>query len=98
MTRKQIEINKIKKLEKEIEISKSEKHKNNCLNAIKIINEKIKNMNNLDEEIYYGIYNNISKKFVFGIKEKSKTKATNKLFEMIGKDAYKYRFVVRALQ
>lgn len=46
----------------------------------------------------YGIYSTVSKKFVFGIQEPSKTKANKKLFARIGKDAYKYRFEVRKLK
>ena len=49
-------------------------------------------------ETLYGIYSTVSKKFVFGIQEPSKTKANKKLFKRIGKDAYKYRFEVRKLK
>ena len=46
----------------------------------------------------YGIYNTIKKEFQFGIKEPSKSKAQKKLFEKIGKDAYKWRFEVREIK
>lgn len=45
----------------------------------------------------YGIYSTWSHKFCFGIKEPSKIKARKKLFEKIGKDAYRWRFEVRKL-
>ena len=45
----------------------------------------------------YGIYNTIKKKFQFDIYEPSKSKAVKKLFEKIGKDAYKWRFEARKL-
>lgn len=47
--------------------------------------------------IQYGIWNNMKKEFQFGICEPSKKKATKRLFEKIGKDAYKWRFEVRKL-
>jgi hypothetical protein len=40
----------------------------------------------------FGIRSSISKQFVFGIKEKTKRQARNKLFKKIGYDALKYRF------
>ena len=45
----------------------------------------------------YGIYNTVKKEFQFGIKEPSKTKAWNKLFEKIGNDARKWRFEVKEI-
>lgn len=45
----------------------------------------------------YGIYNTIKKEFQFGICEPTKKRACKKLFEKIGKDAYKWRFEVRML-
>lgn len=45
----------------------------------------------------YGIWNNMKKEFQFGICESSKTKASKKLFDKIGKDAYKWRFEVKRL-
>lgn len=47
---------------------------------------------------YYGIYNKSKKEFQFGIKEPSKNKARQKLFDKIGKDAYKWRFEVREIK
>jgi hypothetical protein len=47
--------------------------------------------------IMYGIYNTMAHKFQFGIKEPSKTKAMKKLFETIGKDAYRWRFEAKKL-
>jgi hypothetical protein len=46
----------------------------------------------------YGIYSTVSKKFVFGITESSKSKAIKALFNQIGSDAYKWRFEVRKLK
>lgn len=46
----------------------------------------------------YGIYNTIKKEFQFGIKEPSKSKAWNKLFQKIGDDARKWRFEVREIK
>lgn len=46
----------------------------------------------------YGIYNTRTKKFQFGIKEPSKRKARQKLFNKIGNDARKWRFEVRELK
>ena len=45
----------------------------------------------------YGIYNTIKKEFQFGIKEKTPKAAYKKLFNKIGKDAYKWRFEVREI-
>lgn len=45
----------------------------------------------------YGVYNRMKKEFQFGICEPSKKKAKNKLFQKIGKDAYKWRFEVRKI-
>lgn len=45
----------------------------------------------------FGIYNHMRKEFQFGIRESSKKKARKKLFEKIGKDAYKWRFEVRKI-
>ena len=49
-------------------------------------------------EKVYGIYNTRAKKFQFGIKEPSKSKAWKKLFDMIGDDARKWRFEVREIK
>ena len=46
----------------------------------------------------YGIYNVMKKEFQFGISETSKTKAVEKLFAKIGKDAYKWRFEVKKIK
>lgn len=46
----------------------------------------------------YGIYNTVTKEFQFGIKEPSKRKAWKKLFEKIGNDARKWRFVVKEIK
>lgn len=46
----------------------------------------------------YGIYNTRAKCFQFGIKEPSKTKAFQKLFEKIGDDARKWRFESREIK
>ena len=49
------------------------------------------------ESVKYGIWSVVSKKFVFGIKEPSKTKARKALFNEIGKDSYKHRFEVKKI-
>ncbi len=46
----------------------------------------------------YGIYNIRAKKFQFGIKEPSKRKAKQKLFDKIGNDARKWRFEVKEIK
>lgn len=46
----------------------------------------------------YGVWNTKKKEFQFGICEPRKTKAKKKLFEKIGKDAYKYRFQIKELK
>jgi hypothetical protein len=46
----------------------------------------------------YGVYNTWKKEFQFpSIKEETPKKAYNKLFKIIGKDAYKWRFEIREL-
>lgn len=45
----------------------------------------------------YGIWNTYKREFQFGIKEETRKKAMNKLFNKIGNDAYKYRFEVRKI-
>lgn len=40
----------------------------------------------------YGIWSSVSKQFVFGIQEPSKTKAWEKLRKLLGRDAGKVRF------
>ena len=45
----------------------------------------------------YGIYNTMRKCFQFNISEPTKEKALAKLFKLIGKDAYKWRFEARLL-
>lgn len=50
-----------------------------------------------EQQTLYGIWSTVSKKFVFGIKETSKTKARKQLFKEIGTDAYKWRFEVRKI-
>ncbi len=43
----------------------------------------------------YGIWNNVTKKFVFGIKEDTPMLAEARLFQKIGDDARKCRFEVK---
>ncbi|CAI6275440.1 hypothetical protein [Bacillus phage SPbetaL1] len=52
----------------------------------------------MENEVSYGVYSTQSRKFCFGIKEPSKTKARKKLFERIGTDAYKWRFEIRKIK
>ena len=47
---------------------------------------------------HYGIWNMKRKEFQFGICELSKRKARNKLFNKIGNDAYKTRFVIKEMK
>lgn len=51
-----------------------------------------------NQDISYGIYNTVSKKYCFGIREPSKSKALRKLYDKIGKDAYKWRFEIRKIR
>ena len=51
----------------------------------------------MNREKVYGIYNRAKKEFQFGIKESSKKKAMQKLFDKIGNDARKWRFEVREI-
>ena len=45
----------------------------------------------------YGIWNDMKKKFQFGICEDTPCKAEIKLFKLIGKDAYKWRYEARRI-
>ena len=47
---------------------------------------------------YFGIWSASSKKFVFGIKEKTKTEAWKKLSNKIGYDSLKYRFSAKEIK
>jgi len=49
-------------------------------------------------EKIYGIYNRQRKEFQFGIKEPSKRKARQRLFDKIGNDARKWRFEVKQMK
>lgn len=46
----------------------------------------------------YGIYNTKQKVFQFGIREPSKNKARQKLFDKIGNDARKWRFKIKEIK
>lgn len=46
----------------------------------------------------YGVYNKSKKEFQFGIKEPSKKKAMQRLFDKIGNDARKWRFVIKEIK
>lgn len=46
----------------------------------------------------YGIYNTRAKQFQFGIREPSKRKAWQKLYDKIGNDARKWRFQVKEIK
>lgn len=52
----------------------------------------------MEKTRYYGIWNTSKKEFQFGIIETSKRKAERALFKRIGRDAYKWRFVVKELK
>ena len=43
----------------------------------------------------FGIWNDVEKRFVFGIREKTAEKAVNAFFHKVGKTAYKWRFEPR---
>jgi len=45
----------------------------------------------------YGIWNSSKKEFQFGIREPSKRKAQEALFNKVGKDSYKWRFETRKI-
>ncbi|MBZ9633048.1 hypothetical protein [Clostridium sp. FP1] len=45
----------------------------------------------------FGIYNTMKHEFQFGICESSKARAMKRLFEKIGKGAYKWRFISKLL-
>ena len=49
-------------------------------------------------EKLFGVYSTVSRQYVFGIQEPTKSKAHKALFKRIGKDAFKYRFEVRRLK
>ncbi|MCY8922115.1 hypothetical protein [Bacillus atrophaeus] len=52
----------------------------------------------MEDDVSYGVYSTRSRKFCFGIKEPSKTKARKELFNRIGSDAYKLRFEIRKIK
>ncbi len=95
MTKRKIEENKISRLEQEMAEAKTERHRQSCANNIARIKDKMTRMQDLDKEIYYGVWSNISKKFVFGIKAKSQNEAMRQLFAKIGNDARKWRFEIK---
>jgi hypothetical protein len=45
----------------------------------------------------FGIWNNVEKRFVFGIREETAAKAEKAFFHKVGKTAYKWRFEVRTI-
>ena len=45
----------------------------------------------------FGVYNQKTKKFILNICEPSKKKARKKMFEKLGKDAYKWRYVIKKI-
>ena len=45
----------------------------------------------------YGIWNDMQKRFVFGIKETSPQRASKALFRRIGKGAYRWRYSIKAI-
>src|SRR5690625_4706134 len=49
-------------------------------------------------KLAFGVFSKVSRKFVFGIREPSKTKARKALFNKIGNDALKWRFVVKEIK
>lgn len=51
----------------------------------------------MEQEKLYGIYSSVSRKFVFGIKEPSKTKAWKALEKRIGNDSRKWRFEAKKI-
>lgn len=45
----------------------------------------------------YGVWNNVTKTFQFGISEPTVKEAQRKLVERLGKDAYKFRFKIKRI-
>ena len=45
----------------------------------------------------YGVWNTMTKRFVFGIAEETKGRASRALFHKIGRKAYKWRYEVRKI-
>ena len=45
----------------------------------------------------YGVWNDMQKRFVFGIKETSPRRAEKALFHRIGKSAYKWRYSIKKI-
>jgi len=45
----------------------------------------------------YGIWNDVEKRFVFGITETTKDAAWRKFVKRVGKTSYKWRFEARAI-
>jgi hypothetical protein len=88
---------KIKRLENIIDTDQSEYNRECARRGIEkelLILECIKEH---EEKIFYGVWSNVSKKFCFGIKAESKTKASKILFAKIGTDAYKWRWDIRRI-
>lgn len=50
-----------------------------------------------EEVPLYGVWNGMQKRFVFGIKETSPRRAEKALFRRIGKDAYRWRYSIKAI-
>jgi hypothetical protein len=51
----------------------------------------------IEEVPLYGVWNDVQKRFVFGIKETSPRGAEKALFRRIGKDAYRWRYSIKQI-
>ena len=88
---------KLRRLEKLVATEKHEINRQNAMVGIEREKKFIASLENPNIELFYGAYNTVSKKFCFGIRAKSKTKAREELVRMIGKDASKWRWTIRQL-
>ena len=68
-----------------------------CQHCHKLLDKVITKQSSSKTKVY-GIYNTRAKEFQFGIRETSKRKAMQKLFDKIGNDARKWRFEVREIK
>ena len=97
MTVLQKHLYKLRRLEKLATTEKHEINRQNALRGVEREKKCIASLENPNDEIFYGAYNSVSKKFCFGIRAYSKTKASEELVKMIGKDANKWRWTISAI-
>ena len=87
--------NKIKRLEKIITTDTSEYNRDCATKGLERELLLLSSTKEHDRIIFYGVWSRISKKFCFGIKADSKNCAYKKLYSIIGKDAYKWRWEIK---